>query len=137
METPIKLNGMVHTIGSEQIISDKFKKRELIIETSGKFPQHILVQFTNEKCDLMNNLKTGDSVEIAININGRLWNDPKTGSTRCFNTLNAWSIHLINASEGRFATSDPEKPTQNFPETPTQQTPPIQSSKDDDDDLPF
>ena len=135
----LKINGMVHTIGSEQMISDKFKKRELIIETSGQYPQHIVIQFSNEKCELMNNLKIGDSVEIAINIRGRLWNDPKTGSTRCFNTLDAWSIQLSKPIEGSFMAPTPEKPTERFPETPQQQTPPAKSSagSDEDDDLPF
>lgn len=136
----IKINGMVHTIGSEQIVSEKFKKRELIIEAiSGKYTQHILLQLTNDKCDLLNNLKIGDSVEVGVNIRGRLWNDPKTGLTRCFNTLEAWSIHLAQPIHGSFAPSTPEKPTERFPETPQQPTPsaPQQPLLNDEDDLPF
>lgn len=138
----LKITGMVHTIGTEQQISASFKKRELIIETSGQYPQHILVQFSQDKCDLINNLKVGDSVTVSVNLRGKLWNDKNTGAIRCFNTLDAWTIELAKPVVGSFAPSEKpimEKAVVNYPETPKQVEKPVQKSilDDESDDLPF
>jgi hypothetical protein len=132
----IKINGMVHTIQSEQIISDKYKKREMFVEITGKFPQTIAVQFSNDKCDLCNNVKIGDQVEISINLRGRLWTDPKTGIKKCFNTLEGWSMHLTQPVHGTFASSS--QPSESAPLPQPNATAPQQTILDNpEDDLPF
>lgn len=89
-----KLTGNVHVIGQTQQKSEKFKSRELIVKTSGDYPQFISIQFTQDKCDLLNNIKTGDFVSVNYNIKGREWSNPKTGEIRYFTTIEGWSIEL-------------------------------------------
>ena len=80
-----KLTGVVYSVGATQTVSEKFSKREIIIEdTSGKYPQHIAIQFTQDKCDDLNSIAPGQEVEVSYNLTGRLWLDPKTEAEKCF-----------------------------------------------------
>lgn len=91
-----KLTGVVYAVGDTQAVNEKFSKREVIIvDESGKFPQHISIQFTQDKCNDLNNIAAGMEVEISYNLTGRLWLNPKTNIEQCFNTLNGWKIDEI------------------------------------------
>jgi hypothetical protein len=91
-----KLNGVVYSVGATQNVSEKFSKREIIIvDESGKYPQHIAIQFTQDKCNDLNGIAPGQEVEISYNLTGKLWLDPKTQVEKCFNTLNGWKIEAV------------------------------------------
>jgi hypothetical protein len=50
----MELNGTIKNIGQTQEIgSNGFRKRELVIETFEQYPQTILVEFVQDKCDLL------------------------------------------------------------------------------------
>jgi hypothetical protein len=89
-----KLTGNVHLVADTQQKSEKFKSRELVLKTGGDYPQFILVQFTQDKCELLNNLKIGDFVSVNYNIRGREWANPTTGEIKYFNSIEGWSIEL-------------------------------------------
>ena len=94
-----KLTGVVYSVGATQTVSEKFSKREIIIEdTSGKYPQHIAIQFTQDKCDDLNSIAPGQEVEVSYNLTGRLWLDPKTEAEKCFNTLSGWKIETVGSA---------------------------------------
>jgi len=94
-----KLNGVVYSVGATQNVSEKFSKREIIIvDESGKYPQHIAIQFTQDKCNDLNGIAPGQEVEVSYNLTGKLWLDPKTGIEKCFNTLNGWKIEAIGSA---------------------------------------
>ena len=83
--------GKIKFIGVEQNVSATFKKRELVVTTEEQYPQHILVEFTQDKCDLLNNYQVGQNVKVGINLRGREWVNPQ-GETRYFNSIQGWSI---------------------------------------------
>jgi len=85
------LEGKIYKIENEQIISDKFKLRKLVIEQGGDYPQFVEVQFTQDRCDLLSAVNVGDEVSISINVRGRLWTG-NDGVEKCFNTLEGWKI---------------------------------------------
>lgn len=88
----MQLDGTIKQIGQDQTIGDKgFKKRELVLETSGEYPQKVLIEFVQDKTELLNKFKVNESVTIAINIKGREWKDPN-GETKYFNTIQGWKI---------------------------------------------
>jgi hypothetical protein len=89
-----KINGTVHVINETFVMSEKFKKRELVIQIDDKFPQFVTIQFVNDKCDLLSNLRIGDFVSINYNLRGREWT--KDNVTKYFNTVEGWSIELKN-----------------------------------------
>tara|TARA_R110000796_G_scaffold134775_2_gene250592 strand:+ start:98 stop:424 length:327 start_codon:yes stop_codon:yes gene_type:complete len=75
-----------------QDVSEKFSKREFVVETSEQYPQKIIIQFVQDKCDLLNNYNIGDIVEVGVNLQGREWIDPQ-GQVKYFNTIQAWKIN--------------------------------------------
>jgi hypothetical protein len=99
----MELQGRIIMIGNTQVVSDKFKKRDFVIETSEKYPQSIQIQLTQAKCDLIDKVKIGDDVNVHINIQGRSWASPQ-GETKYFNTISAWKIDFV--SSGNNITND-------------------------------
>ncbi|MCG8576574.1 MAG: DUF3127 domain-containing protein [Flavobacteriales bacterium] len=95
------LKGELKVINDIQQISDSFRKREfVVIDASGQYAQTILFQAVQDRCELLDNFKVGDNVEVTFFLRGREWTNPKDGVVRFFNSLDAWKIEsLSNASE--------------------------------------
>jgi len=83
--------GKIKVIMQEQQVSASFKKRELVVTTESQYPQHIPIEFKQEKCDLLNNYKVGDDVKVSVNILGREWLNPQ-GESKYFLSLDGWKI---------------------------------------------
>ncbi|MBP6587257.1 MAG: DUF3127 domain-containing protein, partial [Flavobacterium sp.] len=49
---------------TKEVGSSGFKKRDVVVTTDEQYPQHILVQFVQDKCDLLNNYQVGEAVKI-------------------------------------------------------------------------
>lgn len=87
-----EISGVLIMIDQEKAITPTFKKREFVVQTEEQYPQKILMQFTNDKCDLLNTKRVGDKVVVGVNIQGRDWVNPQ-GEVKYFNTLQAWKIN--------------------------------------------
>ena len=104
-----------------------FRKREVVVTTEEQYPQHILVEFVQDKCDLMNAFQVGQNVKIGINLRGREWVNPQ-GETKYFNSVQGWRIE---ASEGAAPTEMPPMPPL------TAFEPAKGDANEVEDDLPF
>lgn len=86
------IQGKIKMIGATtEAGSSGFKKRDIVVTTDEQYPQHILVQFVQDKCDILDNYSAGQDVKIDINLRGREWTNPK-GEPVYFNTLQGWRI---------------------------------------------
>ena len=85
------VSGKVRSVSHEMQVSASFKKRELVVTTEEQYPQHILIEFAQDKCDLLNNLQVGQDVNVSINLKGREWVNPQ-GETKYFNSIQGWKI---------------------------------------------
>jgi hypothetical protein len=113
---------------TKEVGSAGFKKRDVVVTTDEQYPQHILVQFVQDKCDLLNNFKVGEAVKIDINLRGREWTNPQ-GETVYFNTIQGWRIAKVQAEA-----SAPQAP----PMPSAAAFPPATSlNEEEPDDLPF
>ena len=74
-----------------------FRKREVVVTTEEQYPQHILVEFIQDKCDLLNAYQVGQSVKIGINLRGREWVNPQ-GGTKYVNSVQGWGIEEAGAA---------------------------------------
>ena len=90
----MEISGKVVMINPKNQISEKFAKREIVVETQETYPQTILVEFHQDKCDLLDQFAEGDQVKIGINLRGRKWVNPSDGIARYFNTIVGWFIDL-------------------------------------------
>jgi hypothetical protein len=138
MENQImKISGQIIHIGQLEVMTEKFKKREFVIQTEGKFPQEIQVQVTQDRCDLLNNLKFGDIIDASINIRGRSWTS-KEGVKKWFNSIEAWSISYGNTSGTSFEQKTFQQMEQKAPEQPQQpEKKSLSSFLDDANEPPF
>ncbi len=50
----MEVTGKIKVVNPEQQVSASFKKRELVVTTEEQYPQHIMIEFTQDKCDLLN-----------------------------------------------------------------------------------
>tara|TARA_R110002096_G_scaffold217142_1_gene405145 strand:- start:3856 stop:4191 length:336 start_codon:yes stop_codon:yes gene_type:complete len=79
-------------------VSEKFKKREFVIETSEEsngqtYTETIKFQSVQAKCDLLDSVNVGEEVKITFNLKGKKWE--KNGETSYFNNLDAWKVERI------------------------------------------
>lgn len=85
-------------IGKTIQVSEKFAKRDVVVtDNSSQYPQDISLQFTQDKCDILDQYNVGDSVEVSFNLRGREWISPQ-GEAKYFNTLDAWRIDKLGGS---------------------------------------
>jgi hypothetical protein len=106
--------------------SNGFRKREMVVTTNEQYPQMILVEFVQDKCDLLNNFKIDDDVKISINIRGREWINPK-GEAVYFNSIQGWRIEKAQDEASEAA-----------PPVPAMETfQPADEGENEPDDLPF
>jgi hypothetical protein len=114
---------------TKEVGSGGFKKRDVVVTTDEQYPQHISVQFVQDKCDLLNNFQVGEAVKIDINLRGREWTNAQ-GETVYFNTIQGWRIGKLQA----------ESPSaQQMPPMPSAETfaPATSFNEEEADDLPF
>ena len=100
------LKGELKVINDVQQISDSFKKREfVVIDASGQYAQTIMFQAVQDRCELLDNFKVGDNVEVTFFLRGREWTNPKDNTVRFFNSLDAWKVEPMGGG-GAAATTD-------------------------------
>lgn len=93
-----KFKGEVVFVTPTTSVSDKFKKREVTLKSQDEYPQYVTFQLTQDKCDLANNLKTGEVVEVQYNLRGRRW-EAQDGTIKYFNSIEAWTMSLSSKIE--------------------------------------
>jgi hypothetical protein len=118
------VTGKIRVKGVQQQVSASFVKSELVITTEEQYPQHILIEFHQDKVDLFDPYQVGELVKVSINLRGREWINPQ-GEARYFNSLQGWKVE-------RATTQQPQQAA-----TPQNNTPAPPQEEEDDDDLPF
>ncbi len=102
-------------------VSDKFKKREFVIEVENEknsdWNDFIKFQLTQDRCDLLNTVNLHEEIKVSFNIKGRRWE--KEGKVNYFSNLEAWRIEKTQAANA------PEFKADDMPPAP------------EEDDLPF
>ncbi len=128
--------GNVKVIGNEVQVNPTFKKRELVVTTDETYPQHIMIEFTQDKCDLLSNYAIGEAVKVSINLRGREWQSPQ-GETKYFNSIQGWRIEKASGEMGGSAPQQQASaPIPSAPAAPVAPTP-VPAALEGEDDLPF
>ena len=122
----MEIQGTVKVIGEVKEIGSKgFKKRELVVTVpDDKYPQHILVEFIQDKTNLLDGLVIGQRVTVFFNINGREWINPQW-EAKYFNAIQGWRIETLQ--EGASANVTPAQAFE----------PATDLTADEPNDLPF
>jgi hypothetical protein len=122
--------GKVKVVGAEQQVSPTFRKRELVVTTDEQYPQSIMIEFVQDKSDLLNTISVGENVKVSINLGGREWVNPQ-GETKYFNSIKGWRIEKIQ--------SEAPAAAQQMPPMPAAEAfaPATDFKEEEHDDLPF
>lgn len=90
-----EITGKIIDIAPVNQVSDKFKKREFVIEKketggSAMFIDYIKFQLVQDKCDLINESFINEEVKVWFNLKGNRWE--RDGKVNYFTNLDAWKI---------------------------------------------
>ena len=124
----MELSGTIYRLSEAQDISEKFRKREVVIKTDDQYPQTIPVEFVQDRIDLLNSYSEGQQVTISINLRGREWTSPK-GEVKFFVSVQGWRIQPLQQGSA----AAPASATAPVAATPA----PANTNATEDDDLPF
>ena len=105
-------NGRIHQLSGTQQVTERFRKREFVVELADnpRFPQYVLFQLTGDRCEDLDKFSVGDEVRVEFSLRGREWKSPK-GEIKYFNSLDVWTIqHAGGADRSRDVFSDDEPP---------------------------
>lgn len=123
----MEVQGKIKLIGDTKTFGNNgFRKRELVVTTEEQYPQSLLIEFVQDKTDLLNNYQVGQAVKIGVNLRGREWVNPQ-GETKYFNSIQGWRIENLEAAQPGQATTPP----------PDNFEPANDLNEEDFDDLPF
>ena len=123
----MEIQGTIKMISDTKTFgSNGFRKREMVITTQEQYPQDLLVEFIQDKCDLLSQYAPGQQVSVGINLKGREWTSPQ-GEVKYFNSIQGWRIDAVDASA---QAGSPVPPAAAFQ--------PLEEMNDEEqDDLPF
>ena len=99
MSDTFSVSGEIIEIYDVQVISDTFKKREFIVKhaPNPEYPDFLKLEVVQNKTDLLDKYKVGDSVEVDINLKGKKWE--KGEKSGYFNSLQAWRIQPASTDD--------------------------------------
>jgi hypothetical protein len=99
-----KIDKNMEVIGKIKLINETqtfgasgFRKREMVVTTDEQYPQMLMIEFVQDKCDLLNNYSVGQDVKVSINLRGREWINPE-GVAKYFNSIQGWRIEAMQAA---------------------------------------
>lgn len=98
--------GTIKKIFETKKISDKFQKRDFVLTTKEQYPQNILIQFTQDRCSVLDGYMEGQEVSAHINIKGKEFTDQQ-GKISFFNSIECWKLEEPQYSyEGETSVAD-------------------------------
>ncbi len=112
--------------------SNGFQKRQLVVTTEEQYPQHILIDFVQDKTSLLDQYQKGQLVKVSIDLRGREWVSPQ-GETKYFVSINGWRIEAVGQQPQAQGGAPVPPPDQFEPAPPTGGF----EADGDEDDLPF
>jgi hypothetical protein len=98
-----ELKARVRSVSEVKQITEKFAKRELVVEVDpdGKYPQVVQFETSGDRNSLLDAVNAGDSVTIQFDLRGRA----KKDGEGAWNTLSIWKLNVDSKGASRPAAS--------------------------------
>lgn len=92
------VRGVIHFIDSTKTYGNNgFRKRLVVLEQDKqKFTNYVPVEFTNDNCDTVDDLKVGDEIEVSYRLNGRKWQKDANSEVKYFLNAEGMSFQVTN-----------------------------------------
>jgi len=89
-----EMTGFLHHAEPTKQLSEKFKKREFVLEVQdGNYTQFPKLQLIQKNCDLLDGIDINAEITVSFNVQGKLYTN-KENVTLYFTNLTAWKIEL-------------------------------------------
>ena len=97
----LETTGRIHALFETQQVTERFRKREFVLELSDnpRYPQYVMFQLTGDRCEGLDGYSVGDEVKVEFSLRGREWTSPK-GDVKYFNSLDVWTLDRVGAAAG-------------------------------------
>jgi single-strand DNA-binding protein len=86
MNEKIEIKGTIETIMEIQEFSSGFRKQTLVVDTGGKYPQKVAIEFAKDKIELLANLQEKQEIAVSVNIRGNEYNG------KYYVSLSGWRV---------------------------------------------
>lgn len=92
----IEATGKIYALFETKQVSERFSKREFVVEMADnpKYPQLVMFQLTGDRCVQLDDFAVGDEVRIEFSLRGREWRSP-SGEVKYFNQLDCWKVEPV------------------------------------------
>ena len=130
----MEIKGIIKKISETIQISDRFRKREFVVEYSNNpdYPQPLQFEMVQDRCEFLDSFQEGQEVEVHFELRGREWTSPQ-GQVKYFNSLQAWKL----VGEQDVAKKPAQEVQSSGMSAPVQEEKPGWLESDAADDLPF
>ena len=99
-----KLNAITHEAivlkVTDRVTKNSHTTRYLVLENDGGPTKEIAIELYGDKCDLVDNIKPGNTVKVSFNLESRLWND------KYFSSFKFWKVEVLSTSTQADSTSE-------------------------------
>ena len=88
-----ELKGVIAVIGQTVDVTEKFSKREFIIETDDQYNPFVKFELTQDRCGLIESYEVGTEITVHYDVKGsKALYTNKNGQKDCFVALQAWKL---------------------------------------------
>lgn len=129
-----KVRAKVHLIEETKTYGQKgFRKRLVVLEQEkGRFENFIPIEFIQDDCDSVDEIKVGDEVEVSYRLSGRRWQKDSQSEAKFFLNLEAVDFQIMGAG-----TSGGSKPSSTATPPPAANDAFSEAASVDEEDIPF
>jgi len=90
-----EMTGFLHLKEDTKQLSEKFKKREFVLEVQdGNYTQFPKLQLIQKNCDLLDYIDINAEITVSFNVQGKPYTN-KENVTLYFTNLTAWKIEKV------------------------------------------
>jgi hypothetical protein len=90
----MEIKGKIHLISDTQEVGNNgFTKRQVVIATDEQYIQYIPIDFVKDKTSLLDKFKTGQEVEVGVNVRGSEYQG------KYYVNLQGWKINTTSATQ--------------------------------------
>ena len=125
-ESEGRIVGTIKQIDDVEQVSDRFRKRRIIIETEDRFNNIVPLEATQDRVSLFDDLREGQVVRCHYDLGGRSWTNGQ-GEVKYFLSATVWRIDTLAQSQE----PPPPPPMQDAPAAPSSPPPKVA------DEIPF
>lgn len=82
-----EFEGTLHSVGETMSFGNNgFTKRDFVVQedSDSKYPNLVPFVLKKDRCSLLDNVKPGVRVKVGFGLDGREWENPKTGKKQYF-----------------------------------------------------